>query len=124
MTKHYFFIALFSALFICGLTDQGSCDQRGFDADRYHAYFRSAENVANQIDRSVGSSCVGAPRKFVHCQEGACADAEAMDGCKTANDLKHTLYNVRNYIRDHKNDCRNYRIVSHGGSVASRIRSQ
>uniref|UniRef100_A0A915JLQ8 Uncharacterized protein n=1 Tax=Romanomermis culicivorax TaxID=13658 RepID=A0A915JLQ8_ROMCU len=65
---------------------------------------------------------MAAPRKFVDCRSGACADAEVLDGCRTANDLKHTLYNARDHVRNYRNDCHNVRIVSHGGAVASRVR--
>jgi hypothetical protein len=101
--------------------DNQVCAERGFNAVDFNDIDRAVNKLVKTIDREVGSRCV-ADRKFIERSGKVWVDVEAMGACKTLNDLKHTLFNVRNFIKDHRNDCRNFRIVSHGGTVASRIR--
>ena len=101
--------------------DDGVCAESGLKA--HQANFDVAANLLREtIDREVGDDCVE-DRKFVECGGNACADVESIGACRTADDLKETLSKALSYVEKISNDCYNYRIVTHEGTVASRIRS-
>ncbi len=101
--------------------DDGVCAEYGLKA--HQANFDEATDLLRQtIDREVGDDCVE-NKKFIECGKTACADVESIGACKTADDLKETLSKVLSYVENISNDCYNYRLVTHDGSVASRIRS-
>ena len=104
------------------LADSKVCADQGFRAKSMHSYRNAADKLRITIDAKVGSGCV-TDVKFIECSGSACADVESIGACRTSNDLKETLFNVRDFVCGRMNECHNYRIVSHGGTVASRIRS-
>jgi hypothetical protein len=113
-------VLVINVALVCN-ADHAVCAERGFNAADFNDIWSAVNRLVWVIRREVGSRCI-ANRKFIVRSGNVWADVEAMGGCKTSDDLKHTLFNVRNYIQNYRNGCRNYRIVSHGGTVASRIR--
>jgi hypothetical protein len=104
--------------------DSAVCAEKG--SYYYSTAFNDIQSVVaklvQDIDREVGPGCM-INRKFIENSGRIWGDVEAMGGvCRTSDELKQTLFNVRDYFQNLRNGCRNFRIVSHGDTVASRIR--
>jgi hypothetical protein len=121
--KYHLVIAILAiALAAACNADSAVCAETGY----HYGYDIDIQNVVaklvQDIDREVGSGCM-TNRKFIENSGIVWGDVEAMGGvCRTSKELKQTLFNVRDYFQDFYKECRNYRIVSHGNTVASRMR--
>ena len=116
-------IFVFTTAVFCKADNAVCAENSSFGDGNYDDIQRVVDKLVQDIDREVGSGCM-IDRKFIENSGNVWGDVEAIGACRTSNDLKQTLYAVKKYFGSRFNlaRCRNYRIVSHGDTVASRIR--